>query len=86
MYCKLVDDERGKTVCQSVIRSATEPGTANLYIDPIELLPLNAIYSTEPDAILDILMTMADLKTPLLHLNEKDQIGLIPASTKSKTW
>ena len=30
MCYKLVDDESGKIVCSSVIRSATEPGTTNL--------------------------------------------------------
>ena len=36
MCYKLVDDESGKIVCRSVIQSATELGTANLWIDPIE--------------------------------------------------
>ena len=39
MCYKRVDDESGKIVCRSVIRSATEPGTANLRIDPIKRLP-----------------------------------------------
>ena len=38
------------------------------------------------DAMLDKLMKMADLNTPLLHINKKDPIDLIPVSTKSKTW
>ena len=86
MCYKRVDDKSGKTVCQSVIRSATEPGTANLCIDPIEPLPTDAIHSTEPDAMLDEMMTIADLNTPLLHFNEKDPVDLIQASTISKTW
>ena len=86
MCSKLVDDESGKIVCWSVIRSATEIGSANLRIDLIEPLPPDTIHSTEPDTMLDELMTMVDLKTPLLHLNEKDPVDLIPTSTKSKSW
>ena len=36
--------------------------------------------------MLDELMIIADFKTPLSHLDEKDPVDLIPASTKSKTW
>ena len=71
MCHKLVDYESGKIVCRLVITSATVPGTANLHIDPIEPLPPDAIHSTEPDTMLDKLMTMADLKIPLSHFNEK---------------
>ena len=35
MCYKLVDGKNGKMVCRSVIRSATELGTANLRIDPL---------------------------------------------------
>ena len=86
MCYKLVDDESGNIVCRSVIRSATEPGTANFRIDPIKPLPPDAIHNTEPNAMLDELMTMADLKTSLSHLNEQNPVDSIPASTKSKTW
>ena len=86
MCCKLVDDESGKIVCRSVIRLVTEPSTANLRIDPIESLPPDAIHSTKPDAMLDELMTIADLNIPLSHLNENDLVDLILVSTKSKTW
>ena len=77
MCYKLVDDESGKIICCSVIRSATEPGTANLRIDPIEPLPFDA------DAILDEMMSTADFETPLSNV---DPVDSIPASTKSKTW
>ena len=59
MCYKLVDDDSGKIICRSVIRSATEPGTATLRVDPIELLPSDA------DAIFDEMMTCADFETPL---------------------
>ena len=48
-------------------------------MDPIESLP-------PPDAMLDEMMTLADFETPLLHLEKKDPVDLIPESTKSKTW
>ena len=86
MCYKLVDDESGKIVCCAVIRSATEPGTANLRIDPIEPLPPDAIHSIESYAMLNELVTLADLKTPLSHLDETYPVDSIPASTKSKTW
>ena len=86
MYYKLVDDESGKIICQSVIRSATEPGTTNLRIDPIEPLPPDAIHSTEPDTMLDEMMTAADFDTPFSDVNKKDPVDSIPAITKSKTW
>ena len=83
---KLVDDESGKMICQSVIRSATEPGTANLRVDPIKPLPLDVIRNTEPAAMLDEMMTRADFKTLLSNVDMVDPVDSIPASTKSKTW
>ena len=77
MCYKLVDDKTGKIINRSVIRSATEPGTANLRVDPIELLP------TDPDDILDEMMSTADFRTPLSSI---DPVDSIPASTKSRTW
>ena len=85
MCYKLVDDESGKIVCRSVIRSATEPGTANLWIDPIKSLPSDAIRNTESDAMLDEMMTLADFETTLLDVDTEDPVDLIPASTRSKT-
>ena len=86
MCYKLVDDESGKIICRSVIQSATEHGTANLQVDPIEPLPPDAIHSTESDAMLDELMTAADFDTPFSDVNKKDPVDSIPAITKSKTW
>ena len=77
MCYKLVDDESRKVICRSVIRSATEPGTANLRVDPIEPLP------PYPDDILDEMMSASDFETPLSSV---DPVDLIPANTKSKTW
>ena len=86
MYYKLVDDESGKIICRSVIRSATEPGTANLCVNPIKPLPPDAIPNTELNAMLDELMRLADLKTPLSQCDENDPVDSIPTSTKSRTW
>ena len=86
MCYKHVDDESGEIICRPVIRSVTEPDTANLCIDPVEPLPSNALHNTEPDAMLDELMTLADFETPLSHLDEKGLVDSILASTKSKTW
>ena len=66
MCYKLVDDESGKIICRSVIWSATEPGTANLRVDPIEPLPSDA------DAIFDEMMSTADFKTPLSNVDQVD--------------
>ena len=77
MCYKLVDNETGKIINRSVIRSATEPGTANLRVDPIEPLP------PDPHDILDEMMSTADFTTPLSTVHPVDSI---PASTKSKTW
>ena len=75
MCYKLVDDESGKIINRSVIRSATEPGTANLRVDPIEPIP------PDPDDVLDEMMSAADF-----GLSQVDPVDSIPASTKSKTW
>ena len=86
MCYKLVDDECGKIICRSVIRSATEPGTANLRVDPMEPLPHDATCNTDPDrsdTMLDSMMSTADFETPLSNV---DPVDSIPASTKSKTW
>ena len=77
MCYKLVDDESGKIICCSVIWSATEPGNANLRVDPIESLPSDA------DAILDEMMPTADFEIPLSYV---DPVDSIPVSTKSNTW
>ena len=77
MCYKLFDDETGKIINRSLIRSTTEPGTANLRVDPIELL------SPDPDDILDEMMSTADFATPLSSV---DPVDLIPVSTKSRTW
>ena len=86
MCYKLVDDKSGKIICRSVIRSVTEPGTANLCVDPIEPLPPDVIRNTEPDAMLNEIMTRANFKTSLSNVKMVDPVDLIPASTKSKTW
>ena len=73
-------------MCRSVIRSATEPGTANLRVDPIEPLPPDAIHNTDPDAMLDEMMTAADFNTPVSDVSKKDPVDSIPASTETMTW
>ena len=86
MCYKLVDDKSGKIIYQSVIWSVTEPSTANLRVNPIEPLSPDTIHSTEPDAMLDKMMTAADFDTPFSDVNKKDPVDSILASTKSKTW
>ena len=39
MCWKLVDDNSGEIINRSTIRSAIEPGAANLQVDPIKLIP-----------------------------------------------
>ena len=66
-----------KIINRSVLRSATESGTANLCVDPIEPL------SPDPDDILDEMMSTANFATPLSSV---DPVDLIPPSIKSRTW
>ena len=63
MCYKLINHKSGKIVYCSVIWSATEPGTVNLWIDPIEPLPPDTIPNTKPDAMLDEMITFADFET-----------------------
>ena len=77
MCYKLVDDETGKIINRSVICSTTEPGTANLRVDPVEPLP------PDLDDIFDEIMSIDDFGTPLSSV---DPVDLIQASTKSRTW
>ena len=77
MCYKLVDDKTGKIINRSVIRSATEPGTKNLCVDPIEPLP------PDPHDMLDELMNTADFGSPI---SKVDPVDSIPTSTKSRTW
>ena len=86
MCYKLVDDGGGKIVCRSVIHSTTEPGTANLRIDPIEPSSPVAVRNTEPDTMLDELMTHAEFGIPLSNIDMVDPIDSIPTSTKSRPW
>ena len=64
---KFVDDNSGKIICRSVIRSATKSGSANLQVDPIEPLPKDTIINTEEDAMFDKFMLFADFETPISH-------------------
>ena len=59
MCLKLVDDNSEEIISRSTIQSATEPGTANLQVDPIEPVP-DPI--PEPDSTdqLDDFMSMAN--------------------------
>ena len=71
MCWKLVDDNSGEIINWSIIRSAIEPGTANLQVDPLEPLP-DPVKAAAPvesspttDTILDDFMSLADFTTPL---------------------
>ena len=78
MYWKLVDDNSGEIICWSTIRSAIEPGTANLQVDPLEPLQVPV------DDILDDFMSLADFSTPLS--STANPVESIPHSTKSRVW
>ena len=65
---------RAETKCRTVIRSATEPGDANLRVDPIELLPSDTILNTKPDDMLDGLMTLVDFNPPFSNAMGKIQL------------
>ena len=69
--------QTGKIINRSVIRSATEPETANLRVDPVKPLP------PDPHDILDEMMSTTDFGTPLSSV---DPVDSIPANTKSRTW
>ena len=51
MCWKLVNDVSGEIVCRSTIRSAIEPGTTNLQVNPIEPNPEVKVESTENDKL-----------------------------------
>mmetsp|Transcript_834 Transcript_834/g.967 ORF Transcript_834/g.967 Transcript_834/m.967 type:complete len:170 (-) Transcript_834:104-613(-) len=76
---KLVEEESGKIICQSVIHAATEPGSANLRIDPIEPLP-------PPDAMLDEMMSTANFETPISSYKKKIPVDSIPLTTDTLNW
>ena len=79
MCYKLVDEESGKIICRSVIRAATEPGSANLRVDPIEPLP-------PPDPDLEGLMKGADFEAPFSSDRKKVPVEAIPSSTDTMNW
>ena len=79
MCYKLVDEESGKIICRSVIRAATEPGSANLRVDPIEPLP-------PPDHDLEGLMKGADFEAPFSSDRKKVPVESILSSTDTMNW
>ena len=79
MCYKFVDEKSGKVICRLVIRSATEPGSANLRIDPIKPLP-------PPDYNLDKMMTAANFKTPVSSGEKKDPVDSIPSTADTLNW
>ena len=65
MCWKLVGDNSGEIINCSTICSAIEPGSANLQVDPSELIakPIDdTIY------VLDDFMSLADFDTPRFHI------------------
>ena len=46
-------------------------------------MPHNAIHGTDPDTMLDEMMSTADYETPLSNV---DPVDSIPANRKAKTW
>ena len=86
MCWKLVDDNSGEIINRSTIRSAIEPGAANLQVDPIEPIPEPTTPPTEAptnDTLLNDFMSLADFATPI---STSIPIESIPDSTKSKLW
>ena len=65
------------------IRSAIEPGSANLQVDPLELIsqPIDATAD-----VLDDFISLADFDTPLSHVTSPSPVDSIPANTKSQVW
>ena len=85
MCWKLVDDISGEIICRSTIRSAIEPGTANLQVDPVEPLPdpIDTIDNTENSGLLNDFISLANFETPL---TPSSPIDIILDTTKSKLW
>ena len=79
MCYKLVDEESGKIICRSVIRAATEPGSDNLRVDPIEPLP-------PTDAQLDEMIETADFKTPVSSTSKEVPPFSLPPTTDTMNW
>ena len=75
---KLVDDNSGELICRPTIRSAIEPGSANLQVDQVEPLP-DPIDQTDSSEILDNFMGLANFETPL---STSSPVDSIPDSTK----
>ena len=85
MCWKLVNDISEEIICRSTIRSAIEPGTANLQVDPLEPL-VEPVEPNKTDGLLDNFMSLADFDTPLLYTMKLGPVDCIPACTTSKTW
>ena len=76
----------GEIINRSTIRSAIEPGAANLQVDPIEPIPKPTTVPTEAPTngmLLDDFMSLADFATPI---SASSPTKSIPDSTKSKLW
>ena len=69
-----------------IIRSAIEPGTANLQLDSIEPRPADSTDFDLTNGLFDDYMSFANFDTPLSHTTKPGPVGSIPTSTKSKTW
>ena len=66
MCWKLVDDNSGEIINRSTIRSAIEPGSANLQVDPLEPIPKPVDDVTD---VLDDFMSLAILEHPFFILH-----------------
>ena len=82
MSWKLVDDVSGEKIYRSAIRSAIEPDTANLQVDPIESKQEDTVESTENSELLDGFMSLVDFESPFLRVHDKDLVASIPSTTK----
>ena len=83
MCWKLVNDNSGEIINLLTIRSAIEPGSANLQVDPLKPLPAPVV-DTNIDDILDDFISVADFEMPLSSV--QGPVNSIPDSTKSRVW
>ena len=76
MCWKVVDDVSGEIICRSTIRSAVEPGTENLQVDPVEprlekCTELGHDNGLLNNGLLNEFMSLAGFDTPYSRMSEK---------------
>ena len=89
MCWKLVGNASGEIICRSTIRSAIEPGTANLQIDPLKLIPNPIEHVEDPllsktTKLLDAFMSLDNFDMPFLHTTKLGPVDSIPTSPNQR--